>query len=124
MRQAESSSGWLFPVGDETNDLGYNHMFTDMMNSLEAGRQPMENFYDGYVVNAIMDAAYRSAKSKTWEPVVLKEWRGLPDEAVQVQKEVEYDANHWLLKEEVMPDGSKKLLLKEKATGQLVQKQA
>jgi hypothetical protein len=30
--KAESNSGWLFPVGDEMNDLGYNHMFTDMFN--------------------------------------------------------------------------------------------
>ena len=119
--KAESASGWLFPVGDETNDLGYNHMFADMLNSGEQGRQPMETFYDGYVVNEIMDAAYRSAKSKQWEPVALKEWRGLPDDAVQVQKEVEYDKDHWLLKEEVMPGGSKKLLLKEKATGKTVQ---
>ncbi len=121
--KAESASGWLFPVGDETNELGYNHMFTDMLNAMEQGKQPVETFYDGYVVNEIMDAAYRSAKSKKWEPVRLLEWRGLPDEAVVVKKEVEYDEKHWLLKEEVMPDGSRKLLLKEKATGELVQKQ-
>ena len=121
--KAESASGWLFPVGDETNDLGYNHMFTDMLNSMETGKSPVETFYDGYVVNEIMDACYRSAKSKKWEPVKLKEWRGLPDEAVQVQKEVEYDKKHWLLKEEVLPDGTKKLLLKDKATGKLIQKE-
>lgn len=119
--KAESSSGWLFPVGDEVNALGYNHMFADMLDSVEQGKQPMETFYDGYVVNAIMDAAYRSAKSKHWEPIELKEWRGLSDEEVQVKKEVEYDQNHWLLKEEVMPDGSRKLLLKVKATGELKQ---
>ena len=121
--KAESASGWLFPVGDETNDLGYNHMFTDMLNSMETGKSPVETFYDGYVVNEIMDACYRSAKSKKWEPVKLKEWRGPPDEAVQVQKEVEYDKKHWLLKEEVLPDGTKKLLLKDKATGKLIQKE-
>ena len=32
----------------------------DMLNSYDAGTAPMETFYDGYVVNAIMDAAYRS----------------------------------------------------------------
>ncbi len=122
--KAESASGWLFPVGDETNDLGYNHMFTDMLNSSEAGKSPTETFYDGYVVNEIMDACYRSAKSKKWEPITLKEWRGLPDEAVQVQKEVEYDKDHWLLKEEILPDGTRKLLLKEKATGNLVQRES
>jgi predicted dehydrogenase len=121
--KAESSSGWLFPVGDETNELGYNHMFTDMFEAMEEGRQPVENFYDGYIVNAIMDAAYASAKSKRWEPVVLREWRGMSDEAVRPVKEVDFDEYHWLLKEEIMPDGSKKLLLKKKSTGTLIQKE-
>ena len=40
------------------------------------GRAPRETFYDGYVVNAVMDACYRSAKSRAWEPVELFEWRG------------------------------------------------
>ena len=35
----------------------------------------METLYDGYVVNAIMDACYRSARSRAWEPVEL-DWRG------------------------------------------------
>ena len=48
----------------------------DMFNALEEGRAPQETFYDGYVVNAIMDASYRSAKSDAWEPVELFEWRG------------------------------------------------
>ncbi len=121
--KAETDSGWLFPVGDETNELGYNHMFADMFDSMEADKLPHETFYDGYVVNEIMDAAYRSAKSKQWEPITLKEWRGLPDEAVRVKKEVEFDAEHWLLKEEILPDGRKKILLKEKATGKLVQQE-
>ncbi|NOS56222.1 MAG: Gfo/Idh/MocA family oxidoreductase, partial [Cyclobacteriaceae bacterium] len=74
--KAESNSGWLFPVGDELNELGYNHMFMDMFNALENKTQPKETFYDGYVVNSILDAAYRSAKSKQWEPVLLDIWRG------------------------------------------------
>src|ERR1700761_3940873 len=65
--KAESNTGWLFPVGDELNELGYNHMFTDMFRSLENGTAPRETFYDGYVVNAVLDAAYRSAKSRLWE---------------------------------------------------------
>ncbi len=35
-----------------------------------------ETFYDGYVVNAVMDACYRSMKSGRWEPVGLEVWRG------------------------------------------------
>ena len=73
--KAESNTGWLFPVGDELNELGYNHMFMDMFNALEQGTSPKETFYDGYVVNAVLDAAYRSAKNKLWEPVQLEVWR-------------------------------------------------
>ena len=57
--KSESEKGWLFPVGDEVSELGYVDMFADMFDSMEAGREPRESFYDGYVVNAIMDACYR-----------------------------------------------------------------
>ena len=53
------------------NDLGYNHMFTEMFDCIEKGTEPRETFYDGYIVNAILDAAYKSAKTKQWEPVEL-----------------------------------------------------
>jgi predicted dehydrogenase len=118
--KAEGNTGWLFPVGDEVGELGYTAMFNDMLDSMENGTEPMETFYDGYVVNAIMDAAYRSAESKQWEPVVL-EWRG-PDDADTDVELTEYDAEHFLVKEEVMPNGSVKLILKEKASGKIIQK--
>jgi predicted dehydrogenase len=74
--KAESQKGWLFPVGDEAHALGYIHMFQDMLDAREAGRQPMETFWDGYVVNAIIDACYKSMASGRWEPVDLEEWPG------------------------------------------------
>ncbi len=74
--KAEGQKGWLFPVGDEAHALGYVHMFQDMLDAREAGREPMETFYDGYVVNAIIDACYRSMKSGRFEPVELELWRG------------------------------------------------
>ena len=52
--KAESTSGWLFPVGDEPAALGYVDMFDDVLGSLENGSSPSETFYDGYVVNAII----------------------------------------------------------------------
>ena len=70
--KAETTSGWLFPVGDELSELGYVDMFTDMLNALDAGTQPTETFYDGYVVNAVMDACYASARSGRWEPVAAR----------------------------------------------------
>lgn len=119
--KAESNTGWLFPVGDELNELGYNHMFMDMLNSLEQGNAPKETFYDGYVVNAILDAAYRSAKSKLWEPVQLEVWRG--KEGVGKDSHLtEYDAEHYLVKEEVTHYGAKKVILKNKQTGKIIEK--
>ncbi len=116
--KAESDRGWLFPVGDELNELGYNHMFMDMFNAMEKGIAPKETFYDGYVVNSILDAAYKSAKTKLWEPVQLDIWRG----KTGLTKEshlVEYDADHYLVKEEMTHYGAKKLILKNKITGKI-----
>jgi len=119
--KSESNTGWLFPVGDELNDLGYNHMFTDVFNALEQGKAPKETFYDGYIVNAVLDAAYRSAKTKLWEPVALDIWRG----RIGVSKDshlTEYDAEHYLIKEEMTHYGTRKLILKNKASGQIIEK--
>ncbi|MCY7350846.1 MAG: Gfo/Idh/MocA family oxidoreductase [Cytophagaceae bacterium] len=120
--KAESNTGWLFPVGDEVNDLGYNHMFTDMFNAFEQGKQPAETFYDGYVVNAIIDAAYRSAETKQWEKVDLPVWRGQENLSKESHLR-EYDADHYLLTEEMTHDGRHVVVLKEKATGKFVEKQ-
>jgi predicted dehydrogenase len=119
--KAEGATGWLFPVGDEVGALGYTNMFTDMLDALDNRLRPMEDFYDGYVVNTIMDAAYKSAESKQWEPVMLDEWRGANEVAGGVEMSV-YDEQHFLVKEEKMPDGRTKLILKEKAGGRIVQK--
>lgn len=119
--KAESNTGWLFPVGDELNELGYNHMFMDMFNSLESGVQPKETFYDGYVVNSVLDAAYKSAKTKLWEKVELDIWRG----KTGVTKESHlqsFDDEHVLIKEEVTHYGTKKVILKNKKTGKIIEK--
>lgn len=119
--KAESDAGWLFPVGDEIHELGCNHMFTDMLDSIEQGKKPVETFYDGYVVNTIMDACYKSVESKKWEPVKLEIWRG--KEGISSQTGMaDFDAEHVLVKKEKMPDGTTKLILKVKATGLIIQK--
>jgi predicted dehydrogenase len=119
--KAESEKGWLFPVGDEVVSLGYEDMFADMLNALEGKVQPMETFYDGYVVNAIMDAAYRSMESKRWETVALDLWRG-PDHAGTGTSASVYDAQFYLIKQERMPDGRTKLILKDRNTGEILQR--
>ncbi|MBQ41515.1 MAG: oxidoreductase [Gemmatimonadetes bacterium] len=119
--KAESETGWLFPVGDEAHELGYTHMFIDMFNAIDNGTEPMETFYDGYVVNAIIDACYLSAKSKRWEPVELDEWRG-DGETPQDQAEETIEGVYVVIKEERMPDGKTKRILKERASGRIVQR--
>ncbi len=120
--KAEQETGWLFPVGDEIHALGYTHMFTDMFNAMDQQQSPMENFYDGYVVNAIMDASYKSSRSKQWEPVELPDWRGNTDGSQPLGAK-EYDEAHWLIKEEHLPDGRKKVILKEKDSGNIIEQQ-
>jgi predicted dehydrogenase len=119
--KAEGNTGWLFPVGDEVGGLGYTDMFGDMLDCLDKGGKPMEDFYDGYIVNAIMDAAFKSVQSKRWEPVEIEDWRGSTDAGAGIQMS-DYDADHFLIKSEKMPDGKTKLILKEKAGGKVVQK--
>lgn len=118
--KAEGETGWLFPVGDELSELGYVDMFTDMFDALDKGTEPMETFYDGYIVNAIMDACYRSVESKRWAPVELEVWRGSEGTGA-ARGTREYNEQYFLIKEEKMPDGKTKLILKDKESGKIVQ---
>jgi predicted dehydrogenase len=118
--KSESEKGWMFPVGDEPGALGYVEMFTDMLNALERGTTPVEDFYDGYVVNAIMDAALLSARTKRWEAVQIDDWRG-DAQAEPTQRLQEYDKDHFLIKRERMPDGTVKVILKQKAGGKVLE---
>ena len=78
--------------------------------------QPRETFYDGYVVNAVMDACYRSAKSGAWEPVEL-EWRG--GATPRIASTPETFEGQTVIKREILPDGRHKLILKDEASGRL-----
>jgi predicted dehydrogenase len=112
--KAETGAGWLFPVGDEVAELGYVDMFTDQFRAIDAGTQPRETFYDGYVVNAVMDACYRSARSRQWEPVEL-EWRG--GTTPRIANDPERYEGLVVIKREILPDGRHKLILTDEATG-------
>jgi predicted dehydrogenase len=115
--KSEAASGWLFPVGDDVVELGYTDMFTDMFRAMEEGRPPRETFYDGYVVNAVMDACYRSAKSHAWEPVELFEWRGGSAARIGAGRQPEHVDGKVVIKREILPDGRHKLILKDAQSG-------
>jgi predicted dehydrogenase len=115
--KAETAAGWLFPVGDEPSELGYVDMFTDMFRALEEGHQPQETLYDGYVVNAVMDACYRSAEKGAWEPVAL-DWRH--GSTPRIAKTPEIYEGQVVIKREVLPDGREKLIVKDPSTGDYI----
>jgi len=115
--KAETDKGWLFPVGDEAAELGYYDMFTDMFDAMDTGRQPQETLYDGYVVNAVMDACYRSAADRAWAPVEL-DWRG--GTTPRISREPERFDGHVVIKSELLPDGRRKMILKDERTGDYV----
>jgi predicted dehydrogenase len=120
--KAETDKGWLFPVGDEVGALGYDNMFHDMFECIDNRQKPMEDFYDGYVVNAIIDACYLSAKSKKWEPVKLDIWRGKKNvEKISALKD--YDEDFYLIKQEILPNGTTKLILKNKKSNEIIHRE-
>lgn len=116
--KADGERGWLFPVGDETAALGYVEMFADVLGALEQHRAPRETFYDGYVVNAIIDAAYASVRTRRWEPVRIDDWRDTHHEMPKPAAE-DYDSSHVVVKRERMPDGQMRVILRHKVTGKI-----
>jgi predicted dehydrogenase len=48
---------------------GYREEMKHFVSCIENGEMPRENFEDGYIVNVILDAAYKSMETKRWEPV-------------------------------------------------------
>jgi len=71
VEKADADTGWIYPVPDETRVHGHDAMMADVVGAFRAGRPPAETFRDGYVVNGVLDAAYRSMHSGCWEPVAL-----------------------------------------------------
>jgi predicted dehydrogenase len=69
--KADAETGWVFPVANETYAHGHDAMMAHMVGAFREARLPRETFADGYIVNAVLDAAYRSMASGRLEPVEL-----------------------------------------------------
>ena len=109
--KTESESGWVFPVGDEVAELGYVDMFSrHVRGHRDRAARRRETFYDGYVVNAVMDACFRSAAAHAWEPVELRLARRRPP---RIAGDAAHEDGYVVIKEEHMPDGRRKLILKD-----------
>lgn len=71
MEKADAEVGWVFPIPDEARVYGYQEEMRHFVECFVEGKQPRESFVDGYVVNCVLDAAYRSMKSGHWEQVAV-----------------------------------------------------
>ena len=67
--KTDADTGWVYPVADEPRVAGYDELFRHFVEAFATGATPRETFEDGYVVNTIIDAAYRSMRSGRWEAV-------------------------------------------------------
>jgi predicted dehydrogenase len=71
MEKADAETGWVFPIPDEARVYGYQEEMRHFVECYAEGKQPREDFIDGYIVNRVLDAAYISMKSGHWEPVQI-----------------------------------------------------
>ncbi|MFX0099092.1 MAG: Gfo/Idh/MocA family protein [Candidatus Hodarchaeota archaeon] len=71
VEKAESDKGWMFPVPNEHVVYGYYDELKHFVNCMIEGKEPTETFKDGVIVNAILDAGFKSMKEKKWIPVDL-----------------------------------------------------
>lgn len=69
VEKAETKKGWMFPTWNEVEAYGFPNELRHFIGCILEGKQPRETFEDGLLVNKIVDAAYRSAKSAKWEDI-------------------------------------------------------
>lgn len=71
VEKGESDRGWVKPVPEEAFVYGYQAEMKHFVECVREGKTPRETYQDGYIVNVIIDAAYRSMKTRRWEPISL-----------------------------------------------------
>jgi predicted dehydrogenase len=71
MEKADADTGWVFPLPDEARVYGYHEELRHFARCYLDGTEPRETFVDGYIVNCILDACYRSMQSGRWEKIEL-----------------------------------------------------
>jgi len=71
VEKAEAKKGWMYPIWREHELYGYLSELQHFVISIQRDEQPRETFKDGYVVNCMLDACYKSMKSGRWETLKL-----------------------------------------------------
>jgi len=71
VEKSESNKGWMFPLPNEYRVYGYYDEHKHFIDCMLNDEEPFETFKDGVIVNAILDAGYKSVKEKRWIKVEL-----------------------------------------------------
>jgi len=71
VEKAEAKKGWMYPIWREHELYGYLFELQHFISCILKDKQPRETFKDGYIVNCMLDACYRSIKTGKWEKITI-----------------------------------------------------
>jgi len=66
VEKADIDVGWTKPLPEEAFTYGYQGEMKHFVQCIRTGRTPRETYEDGYIVNCILDAGYRSMREQGW----------------------------------------------------------
>ena len=66
VEKADIDFGWTRPLPEEAFTYGYQAEMKHFVECVRDGATPRETYEDGYIVNCILDAGYRSMQSRRW----------------------------------------------------------
>jgi predicted dehydrogenase len=66
VEKADIDVGWTRPLPEEAFAYGYQAEMRHFVECVRDGSTPRETYEDGYVVNCVLDAGYRSMRSGRW----------------------------------------------------------
>lgn len=66
VEKADIDFGWTRPLPEEAFAYGYQAEMKHFVDCVRDGQTPRETYEDGYLVNLILDAGYRSMRSRRW----------------------------------------------------------
>jgi len=71
IEKADIDVGWTRPLPEEAFTYGYQGEMKHFVECVRHGCPPRESYEDGYVVNCILDAGYRSMREHAWIAVEM-----------------------------------------------------
>ncbi len=66
VEKADVDFGWTRPLPEEAFAYGYQGEMKHFVECVRDRRPPRETYDDGYIVNCILDAGYRSMRERAW----------------------------------------------------------